>query len=110
KFQKIRKPDTDAISRMAMDNFTEMRDSVADPKFLIRKKIEAKLHQMYPEEWIPLYTMVTFTDMKYSEAYSQGKLQDTIMDVVMSDPLITHNWQNLDYQKIINKVETAKAF
>ena len=110
KFQKIRKPDTDAISRMAMDNFTEMRDSVADPKFLIRKKIEAKLHHMYPEEWIPLYTMVTFTDMKYSDAYVQGQLQDNIMDAVMSDPLITHSWQNLDYQKIINKVETAKAF
>ncbi|MEX2592841.1 MAG: NAD(P)/FAD-dependent oxidoreductase [Anditalea sp.] len=110
KFQKGRKPDTDAISKMAMDNFTEMRDSVADPKFIIRKKIEAKLHDLFPEEWIPLYTMVTFTDMRYSEAYIQGQLQESIMDKIMADPLITQNWQNLDYEKIIYRVETAKAF
>src|SRR5690606_4505018 len=83
KFQKARKPDTDAISQMAMANFTEMRDSVADPKFIIRKKIEAKLHNLYPEEWIPLYTMVTFSDMKYSDAFAQGKLQESVMDKVM---------------------------
>lgn len=110
KFQKIRKPDTDAISQMAMDNFTEMRDSVSDPKFIIRKKIEAKLHKLYPEEWIPLYSMVTFTDMKYSDAFAQGKLQESIMDKVMEDPLITQNWQSLDYEKIMEKVETSKAF
>lgn len=110
KFQKTRKPDTDAISQMAMDNFTEMRDSVSDPKFLVRKKIEAKLHELYPEEWIPLYTMVTFTDMKYSEAFAQGKLQESIMDQVMEDPLIMQTWKNLDYNSIIEKVETTKAF
>ncbi|MDN3669311.1 NAD(P)/FAD-dependent oxidoreductase [Echinicola jeungdonensis] len=108
KFQKIRKPDTDAICQLALDNFLEMRDSVANPKFLIRKKIEAKLHELYPEEWIPLYTMVTFTDLSYADAYAQGKLQDEVMDRVMSDPLITQNWQNLDYEDIIHQIETAK--
>lgn len=110
KFQKSRKADTDAISLMAMENFAEMRDSVSDPKFIIRKKIEAKLHDLHPEEWIPIYTMVTFTDMKYSDAYVQGKLQGQIMDKIMCDPLITQNWKNLDYEKIINQIETAKAF
>ena len=109
KFQRKRKPDTDAICQLAMENFIEMRDSVADPKFLLRKKIEAKLHDLYPKEWIPLYTMVTFTDMSYAEAYSQGKLQEAIMDKVMADPLITENWNKLDYEDIINQMETAKA-
>lgn len=109
KFQKKRKPDTDAICRLAMENFIEMRDSVADPKFVIRKKIESKLHELYPNEWIPLYSMVTFSDMGYSEAYAQGKLQEAIMDQVMADPLITENWDRLDYEDIINKMETSKA-
>ena len=109
KFQKKRKIDTDAICQLAMENFIEMRDSVADPKFLLRKKIEAKLHELYPKEWIPLYTMVTFSDMGYAEAYAQGKLQEAIMDKVMADPLITENWNKLDYEDIINKMETAKA-
>ena len=109
KFQKTRKRDTDAICQLAMENFIEMRDSVADPKFLLRKKIEAKLHELYPNDWIPLYTMVTFSNISYSEAYAQGKLQEAIMDRVMADPLITENWNKLDYEEIIFQMETAKA-
>jgi kynurenine 3-monooxygenase len=109
KFQKIRKPDTDAISQLAMENFEEMKEEVADPKFVIRKKIEAKLHSLYPKDWIPLYTMVTFSDMPYSEAYILGKLQEKIMDRVMSDPLITENWDKMDYEDIINQLDKAKA-
>ncbi|MCF1753145.1 FAD-dependent oxidoreductase [Mariniradius sediminis] len=110
KFQKMRKPNTDAISQLAMENFEEMRNEVADPKFLIRKKIEAKLHDLYPKDWIPLYTMVTFSDIPYSEAYAQGKLQKKIMDKVMSNPLITQNWNKLDYEDIVNQMDKAKAF
>src|SRR5690242_1966532 len=62
KFQEQRKPDADAIAQLALDNFIEMRDLVADATFLLRKKIEAKLHELYPEKWIPLYSMVTFYD------------------------------------------------
>ncbi|EMS32850.1 Kynurenine 3-monooxygenase [Mariniradius saccharolyticus AK6] len=110
KFQKMRKPNTDAISQLAMENFEEMRNEVADPKFLIRKKIETKLHELYPKDWIPLYTMVTFSDIPYSEAYAQGKLQKKIMDKVMSNPLITQNWNKLDYEDIVNQMDKAKAF
>ncbi|GAA0877862.1 NAD(P)/FAD-dependent oxidoreductase [Algoriphagus jejuensis] len=109
KYQKKRKPDTDAIYQLAMENFKEMRDSVGDPKFILRKKIEAKLHALYPNEWIPLYTMVTFSEMKYAEAYAQGKLQEAVMDRVMADPLITENWDKLDYEDIITQLETSKA-
>ncbi|MGY6558956.1 MAG: FAD-dependent oxidoreductase [Nitritalea sp.] len=109
KFQKMRKPNTDAICQLALDNFIEMRDAVADPKFQIRKKIEAKLHALYPKEWVPLYTMVTFSDMPYAEAYAQGQLQDAIMRQVLADPLITQNWDKLDYEDIINQMDAAKA-
>ncbi|MHA7129581.1 FAD-dependent oxidoreductase [Algoriphagus namhaensis] len=109
KFQKIRKDDTDAICQLAMENFVEMRDSVADPKFLLRKKIEARLHELYPNDWVPLYTMVTFSDIPYAEAYAQGKLQEAIMDKVMANPLITENWDKLDYEEIINRMDSAKA-
>lgn len=107
KFQKTRKPDTDAICQLAMDNFKEMSDNVADPKFLIRKKIEAKLHELYPKEWQPLYSMVTFSNMRYSEAYAIGKLQEKVMDEVMKDPNVPKNWNDLDYAAIVEKVETS---
>ncbi|MDZ7649681.1 MAG: hypothetical protein U5K54_22460 [Cytophagales bacterium] len=69
-FQQNRKRNADAIAQLALDNFIEMRDLVADADFLLRKKIEARLHQLYPTEWIPLYSMVTFHDsMPYATAY-----------------------------------------
>lgn len=68
-FQTLRKPDTDAIAQLALDNFIEMRDLVADADFLLRKKIESKLYELFPDKWIPLYPMVTFMDtMRYSDA------------------------------------------
>ena len=66
-----------------------MRDLVADAEFLLRKKIEAKLHELYPDQWIPLYSMVTFHDnIRYSEALSIGAKQKKIMDEVMQNLIL----------------------
>ena len=104
-FQHLRKEDTDSIAQLAFDNFVEMRDLVADPEFLLRKKIEAKLHELYPEKWIPLYTMVTFrADIRYSQAYHAGKKQSVIMDEVMRQPGIAANWQDLNFGEIVRRL------
>ena len=101
-FQSSRKPDADAIAELALDNFIEMRDLVADPEFLLRKKIEAKLHELYPDKWIPQYSMVTFNeDIRYSEARKTGLKQKMIMDEVMKQQDIHQNWQQLDFGKIV---------
>ena len=104
-FQQLRKEDTDSIAQLAFDNFVEMRDLVADPEFLLRKKIEAKLHDLYPEKWIPLYTMVTFRDdIRYSQAYHAGRKQARIMDEVMRQPGIAANWQDLNFREIVERL------
>lgn len=104
-FQRLRKPDTDAIAQLALDNFVEMRDLVADPDFLLRKKIEARLHELYPEKWIPLYSMVTFEDtMRYSEALKIGRLQKEIMDKVMMTPSIETTWHSLNFKEIVDQL------
>ncbi len=104
-FQFLRKPDADAIAQLALDNFTEMSDLVADENFLLRKKIEAKLHLLYPQQWIPLYTMVTFKDdIRYSQAYSIGQKQKKIMDKVMKQPHIAERWEELDLNQLISQI------
>ena len=80
-FESTRKTDTDAIAELALKNFKEMRSKVTDDKFLKRKKTEAELHAQYPEEWLPLYSMVTFSHLPYSEALRLGKLQDTAYQI-----------------------------
>ncbi|MFM8484963.1 MAG: FAD-dependent oxidoreductase, partial [Bacteroidota bacterium] len=54
-----------AIAELAQRNFIEMRDLVADPKFLLRKKITAWLHEKYPSDFMPVYSMVTFSNTPY---------------------------------------------
>jgi kynurenine 3-monooxygenase len=104
-FQNLRKPDTDAIAQLALDNFVEMRDLVDEASFILRKKIEARLHQLYPEKWIPLYSMVTFNeDMRYSEAQEKGRIQMKIMDEILLKPDIEKNWEQLDFEKIVEKL------
>jgi kynurenine 3-monooxygenase len=79
-FQKKRKPDTDAISELARENFIEMRDLVARPIFQLKKKIEAELQKRYPGKFIPKYSMVTFHRIPYSEALRRGRIQDEILN------------------------------
>jgi kynurenine 3-monooxygenase len=104
-FQKVRKPDADAIAQLALNNFIEMRDLVADKEFLLRKKIEAKLHQLYPSQWIPLYSMVTFYEnIRYSDALAIGEKQKQIMDEVMARPNIENTWESLNFDEIVGRL------
>ncbi|MFM9840476.1 MAG: FAD-dependent oxidoreductase [Cyclobacteriaceae bacterium] len=105
-FQEQRKPNADAIAKLALDNFIEMRDLVNDADFILRKKIEAKLHELFPEKWIPLYSMVTFhEDIPYSAAYDTGQKQKKIMEEVLKIPDIETNWQELDFGEIVKSLE-----
>ncbi|HMK05512.1 MAG TPA: NAD(P)/FAD-dependent oxidoreductase, partial [Ferruginibacter sp.] len=93
-YQELRKPDADAIADLALNNFVEMRDKVADPKFLLQKKIEAAFSKKYPDKWIPSYAQVTFSPhIRYSDALVNGKKQEAIMQEIMATPGIEANWQ-----------------
>ena len=101
-YQILRKPDADAIADLAVNNFTEMRERTADPKFLLQKKIEAKLHEKYPDKWIPAYSQVTFNpQIRYSEALNQGQKQEAIMQEVMKMADIENEWEN---EAILNNI------
>ena len=101
-YESLRKPDADAIADLALYNFIEMRDKVADPKFLLQKRIEKELFERYPKEWIPLYSMVTFSQMRYSEALSKGMLQQSIMDKVLEQEI--EDLESIDFESIINQL------
>lgn len=75
-FQRSRKPHADAIADLALANFVEMRDRVASPLFLFKKKIEKLLHAAFPRSFIPLYTMVSFTTIPYADAVARAARQD----------------------------------
>ncbi len=78
-YEKLRKINSDAIADLARENFVEMRDLVADKRFLLKKKIEAELFKLYPDKFMPKYSMVTFHRIPYSVALSRGKIQEDIL-------------------------------
>jgi kynurenine 3-monooxygenase len=78
-FEHARKHNTDAIADMALENFIEMRDRVADPRFLFRKKVEQALEAKYPRRFVPKYAMVTFHRVPYSVALTRGTIQDRLL-------------------------------
>jgi kynurenine 3-monooxygenase len=101
-YQALRKPDGDAIADLAVNNFTEMRERTADPKFILQKKIEARLHEKYPDKWIPSYSQVTFSPhIRYSEALRRGMKQENIMQDIMRRPDIEETWQSPEIEQII---------
>jgi kynurenine 3-monooxygenase len=101
-FQSLRKPDGDAIADLAINNFNEMRAKTADPKFLLQKKIEAKLHEHHPDKWIPAYAQVTFSpSIRYSEALRNSLRQEAIMQQVMQMEGIEQKWSDTSVEEAI---------
>ena len=78
-FQRRRKPNADAIAAMALENYVEMRDSVADARFLLMRALERTLAARHPGRFVPRYWMVTFSRLPYATAFARGEIQAGIL-------------------------------
>jgi len=99
-YQKIRKPEGDGVQDLSLDNYYVMRDHVAHPEFLLQKKFEGRIAQLYPDQYIPLYSKVAFSHIPYSLAYKEGKKQDKYI----KDLLIKHDIEALFESGEIDKL------
>lgn len=103
-YEKIRKPDTDAIADLAIDNFHEMKDHVANPIFQEKRKIEMALEKNFPEDYSSKYSLVTFNeDIGYREAMLKGRAQDKAILNMLTDGVIS---TEDDIKDILDKVKT----
>ena len=100
-YSQRRKPNGDGLQDLSLHNFIVMRDKTADPKFLLQKKIEQKFSKLYPDKWVPLYSMVSFTNISYSDAWEIGMKQERLMKKIMSIANIQEIWDSDD---IISKM------
>jgi kynurenine 3-monooxygenase len=78
-FERRRRPNAEAIAAMALENYVEMRDAVADPAFLLRRELGRVLAERHPDRFMPRYSMVTFTRMPYMQALARGAIQDQLL-------------------------------
>lgn len=79
-FAAERKPNADAIARMALENYVEMRDRVDDPDFKLKQAIAAELQRRHPDRFMPRYALVTFSALPYAQAEARGIAQAAILD------------------------------
>jgi kynurenine 3-monooxygenase len=106
-YQKARKQDTDAIADLAIDNFHEMRDHVANSLFKEKRKIEMDLEKTFPTEYYSKYSLVTFNEnIGYNEAMNKGRAQDkALLNLIADDKVHTHlNMTKEELKIILEKV------
>lgn len=103
-YESHRKKDTDAIADLAIDNFYEMRDHVANPMFQEKRKIEMALEKAFPHKYSSKYALVTFNeDMGYREAMLKGRAQDkAILNLLTHNKLSTRS----DLEIILEQINT----
>ena len=81
-FEKERIVNTNAIADMALTNYIEMRDLVADPAFRLRRSVALELEKRFPERFIPKYSLVSFHRVPYKQAQEIGQKQEFILKTV----------------------------
>ncbi len=98
KYQNNRKKDADTILQLSLDNYRVMRNDVLDDNFLMKQELSFSLNQKFPNQFIPIYTMVSFTNIPYSEAFNRYKIQEKILNKLLID-----KYDEIKLEELINK-------
>ncbi|WP_438710075.1 FAD-dependent oxidoreductase [Aquimarina muelleri] len=102
-YEKARKEDTDAIADLAVDNYYEMRDHVANPLFKEKRKLEMDLEKAFPTSYFSKYSMVTFDEnIGYAKAMKIGRAQDKALLNLIADREID---TTKDLKNILNQIQ-----
>ena len=72
--------DTHAIADLSIYNYTEISSHVNSRRFLVRKFIDNLVHAHFPDHFIPLYSMVAFSRIPYSEVVIRHRQQQKLLD------------------------------
>jgi kynurenine 3-monooxygenase len=78
-YQEARRAHTDVLCELSKANFAELRQKVRSPWFLARKRLELVMHRVWPQKWVPLYTMIAHTTIPYGEALARSRRQERVL-------------------------------
>jgi kynurenine 3-monooxygenase len=74
-YERRRRDNTEAIARMALENFVEMRDKVASPVFRFGKQFEHAVERLLPGRYVSRYELVSFTTTPYADVRRRVRRQ-----------------------------------
>ncbi|MBT3449235.1 MAG: FAD-dependent monooxygenase [Bacteroidetes Order II. Incertae sedis bacterium] len=84
-YEASRIPNANAIADMALDNYIEMRDLVADPVFRLERSVALELERRHPDHFIPKYSLVSFNRISYQRAHEIGHAQQHMLKTLCQD-------------------------
>lgn len=102
-FSANRPVDANAIADLALANFIEMRDKVADPRFLLWKRIEQHLAERYPAEFQSVYAMVSFSHIPYSMALAAISEQEGLFRKMLAIEGIENEWKTAAIEQVFEE-------
>ena len=102
-YQALRLEDGEAVVTLAEQHFDELAIAARDPRYVTRKRLEEKLHELAPDRFVPLYTRVAFDCQPYSEILRIRHLQEELLDRLMAEPGIE---RRLDDDSLRARLET----
>jgi kynurenine 3-monooxygenase len=106
-YQRLRKPNCDAVTDLSLRHFRELSDRVGDPLFALEKKLEQRIHRRHPDRFIPLYTRVAFTHMPYADALAASDRQRALLDEILRMPDIEARWEDPAVDAAIDRLVAA---
>lgn len=106
-FGAMRKPNTDAIAAMALDNYLEMRERVADPEFVLQQALSLELERRFPDRFIPRYSMVMFHhEIPYRTALERGAAQARLLSELTAGAA---SLDDIDFERAEREIRSKLA-
>lgn len=75
-YARARKPNVDTIADLAIEHYEDMSSKSARPLAVLRRRLEIVANRLFPRTFLPLYSMVSFSNIPYRQAVLRAKWQD----------------------------------
>ncbi|MBB6174555.1 glutamate/tyrosine decarboxylase-like PLP-dependent enzyme/2-polyprenyl-6-methoxyphenol hydroxylase-like FAD-dependent oxidoreductase [Nocardiopsis mwathae] len=79
-FTELRKAPGDAIADLSLRNLRELTDQTGEHAYHARDRLDKRLFTERPDDFMPLYHMVAFTDLPYDEVVRRHERQSAVVD------------------------------
>jgi kynurenine 3-monooxygenase len=83
-YQRLRKSNADAIDELSLEHFSYLTSYATTYESIRRKEIEAELALRFPDDFVPIYTLVQFSDLQYQTCQRIAKVQTELVDCLLS--------------------------
>lgn len=79
-YSTSRKPDADAIADLALEHYHDMSSNSAKPWLVLKRRLEILANKVLPQSlYLPLYSMISFSNIPYSKAVAWAKTQERVI-------------------------------